>query len=78
MKNAFSKEFYEAPKQEPPYTPFAIPRLREQQWPPPLSRERAAKFWRESIARKASGPTQKVSLQSWAPYIIRFFLAGDL
>ena len=79
MANTFSKEFYEASKKEPPYTPFVIPKLREKPWHVPLrSHERAAKFWRGGIAHKGRDPSQQVSLQAWMLYILRFILTGDL
>ena len=45
MTNMFSKEFYEASKKEPPYTPYVLPELHKKPWPVPLlSHERAAQF----------------------------------
>ena len=79
MTNVFSKEFYEASKKEPPFTPFVVPKFEVKPWMAPLqSHERAAKYWRENIAHKNRDPSQQVSLQAWILYLLRFILTGDL
>ena len=79
MTNIFSKEFYEASKKDPPFTPFVVPKLQDKPWIVPLtSHERACKNWRETIANKNRAPSQQVSLQAWILYLLRFILTGDL
>ena len=52
-ENIFSKKFYEASKKEPPYTSFAIPKIRGKPRPARrLSRERAGRFRMGTIAHK--------------------------
>ena len=79
MANVFSKEFYEASKKEPPFTPFEVPKFQDKPWLAPLqSHERAAKYWRETVARKARDPSHQVSLKAWILYLLRFIHTGDL
>ena len=79
MKNVSPKEFYDAGRKGPPYTPFVVPKLREKPWMVPLaSHERAAKSWRESANHKARDNAQQVNLQAWILYMLRFILTGDL
>ena len=73
------KEFYEAGKKEPPFTPFVVPKFQDKPWLVPLqSHERAAKYWRETVANKTRDPSHQVSLQAWILYLLRFILTGDL
>ena len=53
--------------------------LQDKPWIAPIdSHDRAAKYWRESTARKTKDPTQKVSLQAWQLYMVRFIFTGGL
>ena len=79
VANVFSKEFYEASKKEPPYTPFVSPKLHEKPWVVPMqSHEKASNYWGGSVARKSRDPSQQVSPQAWILYLLRFILTGDL
>ena len=80
MANVFANEFYEPSKKEPPYAPFSAPMLRGGPRPPlELQRsEKTSHRWRYSVARKSSGPSRQVSLQTWILYIVRFTITGDL
>ena len=80
MANFFSKGFAEAAKKDPPFAPFAVPKISDKPWIAPLRpRERAAKFRTDDIQRKKSmGDPHHVSLQSWVLYMIRFIFTGDL
>ena len=44
----------------------------------PLSRERAARYWRGSAAHKARYPPQQVILKAWFLYVLRITLTWDL
>ena len=79
MKNVSPKEFYDAGRKGPPYTPFVVPKLREKPWMVPLaSHERAAKSWRESANHKARDNAQQVNLKARILYMLRFIFTGDL
>ena len=79
MANVFDMEFYEAGKKKPPFTPFVGHKFQDKPWIVPLqSHERASKYWRETVAHKARDPSQKVGLQAWILYSIRFIITGDL
>ena len=77
--NVFSKDFYEDRKNDPPFTSFVVPKFQGKHWLIPLqSHERAAKYWRETVANKARDPSQQVSLKAWILYVLRFILTGNL
>ena len=79
MANIFANAFYEGSKKDPPFTSFAIPKLREMPWPVPMqSHVREDKYWRETVANKARDPAHQVSLHDWILYLLRFILTGDL
>ena len=79
MENVCHKEFFEASKKEPPFAPFVVPKFQDKHWLVPLqSRDRAAKYWRETVDRKARDPSHQVSLQAWILYLVRFIFTGDL
>ena len=79
MVNLFTKEFSIASKKGPPYTPFVVPELRKKPWCVPLvSHERANKAWRYSASTKIKDSPQKVRLQAWLLYTIRYIFTGDI
>ena len=79
MANVFPKGFYGASKKEAPFIPFVVPKFQDKPWIVPLqSHERAAKYWRETVAHKARDHSQQVSLHALILYMIRFILTGDL
>ena len=80
MTNVFSKEFADAAKKDPPFVPFAVPKIGGEPRIVPLqSHERADKYWADAIQRKKSkeGP-HRVFLQAWVLYMLRFTSTGDL
>ena len=80
MENIFTKEITIARKKKgPPYASFVIPKSRERPWCVDLpSRERANKAWKDSLPRKSTDIPQKVRIQAWLLYMLRFILVGDL
>ena len=77
MANVFTKAMAGAAKKDPPFSPFATPKLHQAPRIVPLQpRERAAKFRKDIISHKNGA--QQVRLQAWLLYMLRFVFTGDI
>ena len=71
MDNVFNNAMSDAAKKDPPFSHIVVPQMRKAPWIAPLqSHEGDDKFGNDIVSRKNGA--QKVSLEAWILYIVRF------
>lgn len=80
MANILTNAIARASKKGHPYATFVIPQIRISPWVAPMqSHGRDAKYRREISDREiANASAQKVSLEAWILYMIRFVFTFDI